>query len=152
MSKAANRHVVRSGDTTPHHVVVRQQYSGPLPPASELEHYERAMPGLAERIVCMAEEEAAQRRKLEFSDLQERRESEIRLLDAQGKDRSEERRVRGVAQFFAFFIAIVGICSSAYVMVHGAQVSGSILASGTLVSIVTAFLYGNKPDKKKKDE
>src|SRR6266568_1571715 len=30
-------------------------FSGPIPPASELEHYERVKPGLAERIVSMAE-------------------------------------------------------------------------------------------------
>jgi uncharacterized membrane protein len=40
-------------------------YSGPLPPASEFERYEKAMPGAAERVLALAEREAEHRHKIE---------------------------------------------------------------------------------------
>lgn len=42
-----------------------QHFQGPLPPPQALVQYEAALPGCAERIVSMAEEQAAHRRALE---------------------------------------------------------------------------------------
>lgn len=44
-------------------------YSGPIPQAEELEHYENVLPGLADRIVSMAEKQAKHRRRLETVDV-----------------------------------------------------------------------------------
>jgi len=48
--------------------VVKKQISGPLPPSSEFEQYERTLPGGADRILRMAEEQSAHRREIEKSD------------------------------------------------------------------------------------
>jgi uncharacterized membrane protein len=40
-------------------------YQGPLPPANEFERYEQSLPGAAERILALAEKEAAHRHKIE---------------------------------------------------------------------------------------
>jgi uncharacterized membrane protein len=42
-------------------------YSGPLPPAADFERYNAALPGAAERILAMAEKEAAHRHDAEDS-------------------------------------------------------------------------------------
>lgn len=43
------------------------KFSGPLPPARELQAYEQVVPGAADRIVKMAEDEALHRRAQEKS-------------------------------------------------------------------------------------
>src|SRR3989344_892375 len=40
-------------------------YSGPLPPASEFERYERVLPGSANRIIKLAEHQSGHRRFIE---------------------------------------------------------------------------------------
>jgi uncharacterized membrane protein len=44
-----------------------QQYSftGPLPPPEVLAKYNETVPGLAERIICMAEQQAKHRQQIE---------------------------------------------------------------------------------------
>ena len=42
-------------------IVSRQQFSGPIPPPEALKQYDVVVPGLAERIMKMAENEAASR-------------------------------------------------------------------------------------------
>ena len=41
------------------------EFSGPIPPPGFLEQYERINPGLASRMVAMAESEATHRRQME---------------------------------------------------------------------------------------
>ena len=45
--------------------VSQASYSGPLPPSTELEAYEKILPGAADRVVSMAESYAAQEQRLE---------------------------------------------------------------------------------------
>lgn len=45
--------------------VTRETFVGPLPPPALLGEYEEALPGLAERIVVMAENEGCHRRAIE---------------------------------------------------------------------------------------
>jgi uncharacterized membrane protein len=46
-----------------------EHYSGPIPRAAELGNYEAVLPGLANRIVTMAEKQAKHRRRLETVDV-----------------------------------------------------------------------------------
>jgi uncharacterized membrane protein len=43
----------------------RHEFSGPLPPPEVLARYNEALPGGAERIVALAEEQASHRRRME---------------------------------------------------------------------------------------
>lgn len=45
--------------------VTRESFAGPLPPPALLAEYEQALPGLAERIVLIAENEGNHRRAVE---------------------------------------------------------------------------------------
>lgn len=42
-------------------------FTGPLPPPEVLEKYNQAVPGLAERIIKMAEQQATHRQQLELT-------------------------------------------------------------------------------------
>lgn len=48
------------------------QYSGPLPPATELVKYNEACPGAAERIIAMAENQAKHRQEMERTESRNR--------------------------------------------------------------------------------
>lgn len=53
-------------------VVAQQQYSGPIPPASELIKYNDACNNAADRIIAMAEEQAKHRQAMEKTEMDNR--------------------------------------------------------------------------------
>lgn len=53
-------------------VLAQQQYSGPIPPASELIKYNEACENAADRIITMAEKQAKHRQDMEKAELESR--------------------------------------------------------------------------------
>jgi uncharacterized membrane protein len=45
--------------------IIQSEFSGPLPPPAILAQYDRVVPGAAERIITMAEEQSRHRRPME---------------------------------------------------------------------------------------
>lgn len=107
-----------------------QQTSGPLPSPEILRQYNDAHPGLADRIVVMAEQESVHRREMEKT-----------IVSAQAIDIRSQRNEIRIGQFCALAVAMCGFGFGSYAMTHGAQIGGSILSGGTLCSLVGAFLY-----------
>jgi len=116
---------------------VRQQiaYSGPIPDPASLAQYEKITPGLADRIVQMAEKEGEHRRHLEVFG----QNANITLL--QRRDREAR-----VGQIFAFIISMTTIVTGGYVALNGHDVSGTFISLSGLCGIVTAFIYGRKSE------
>jgi len=111
-------------------VVARQQivqtYSGPLPPPEAFERYNQTLPSAAERIMAQAEVQSAHRRQVEMHAVRvTARDSLLGLLSA-------------------FLIGTTGMVCATIVILHGQPVSGTILGSAALVSIVGAFIYGTR--------
>ncbi len=88
--------------------------------------YEELMPGSAERLMCLVEEEAKHRRVLEIKQLK----SEIWETH--------------VGQWMAFLIALFTIGTGAYTALNGAQIPGALIGSGGVIGLVTVFIYGRK--------
>jgi len=105
-------------------LVARFQYSGPLPPASELEAYERALPGSADRIVRMAEGEAEHRRAMES------------IVVSSGAKRAS----RG--QVFAFVIALFVTAVGTAIILAGYSPQGLTLILVALGSLLGVFIAG----------
>lgn len=99
-------------------------FQGPLPPPDALAGYERIQPGLADRIVRMAEEEQRQRHQLE---------SEI-------TKRSFDEARRG--QNLGFAIGTVAIVAGALTAAAGASIPGSIIGGGGVIGLVAVFVLG----------
>jgi len=106
-------------------------FSGPLPPPALLQQYNQVFPGAAERIVAMAEREAAHRQSLETGVVA----SQI----ADNKNRFAEARF---GQICALLITLGGMLVGAYTALHGHEVAGSILGVGGIGGIVTTFILG----------
>jgi uncharacterized membrane protein len=113
-------------NTQPGQVIVASSFSGPLPPPEVLEGYDRIFPGLAERLVRMAEKQSDHRMELEK-----------KAISAQLSESS-----RG--QIFGLIIGLTGLILSSYVIVNGYAISGSILGGATLVALVSVFVVGKQ--------
>lgn len=103
-----------------------QSFSGPLPPPQILQRYNDAYPGLANRIVKMAEHEQSHRHGIESSALT-------------GSITAEKR-----GQNYALAICTLVVLASFGLIWQGHEVSGSILAGGTLSALAYVFITGRK--------
>ncbi|MEO8637563.1 MAG: DUF2335 domain-containing protein [Candidatus Taylorbacteria bacterium] len=109
-------------------VAVRSQqyYSGPLPPPEVLKKFDEVVPGAAERIIKMAENQFAHRTELER-----------KVID------SDIARSKW-GQILGFLIAIAGLIGSVFISIYGSGLVGGIIGVGTLASLVGVFMYGSK--------
>ena len=100
--------------------------SAPLPPPSELEGYESILPGAAERIFAMVENQSNHRQGLEN-----------RALSIEGRNSLFGLITGG-------FIGVVGLCIAGFCVYAGHDKAGMALGGGTLVSLVGPFIYGTR--------
>ena len=105
-------------------------YSGPLPPASELQAYEDVVPGAGDRIIGMAEGYAAHDQAVE----------------------KETVKQQGRGQFLgaAIVVIILGVC--VYALHLGKETFATVLGTGTLVALATVFVLGKVPEWFKKPD
>lgn len=99
-------------------------FSGPLPPPEILIRYNDAVPDGAERIIALAERQAAHRMALES-----------RVVDADIK-----RSYWGLGA--GFLIALAGLAASFFMVDRGNAVAGVVVGALDLGSIVATFVYG----------
>jgi len=113
--------------------VEHSQFSGPIPPPEFLARYDAVLPGLADRIVRMAENQANHRHSLESLAIK----AEI------------NRSYLGIAS--GLLVALTGIGSGAILIYHDKIVAGSVFAGATLVSLVGVFVYGARTRRKERE-
>ncbi len=112
--------------------VVHQQldiYQGPIPEASELQKYENIHPGLADRIMKMAENQSLHRQEIEKN-----------VINA-------DVRRANIGLYFGFFIALAAISGSILLIIKDKPVSGFTIMLGTLVTIVGLFIHRASKEK-----
>lgn len=114
-------------------VVVRHEqtvsYSGPLPAPSDLQRFEQILPGAAERIMKMAEQQAVHRRQLETQ------------VISSGVRKSE----RGLV--FGLIIGITAIVTGGVCASLGQQIAASFIGGGGIVGLVSVFVIGSQQQK-----
>jgi uncharacterized membrane protein len=98
----------------------------PWPPPDIVERYESILPGSAERLIRLVEQEAEHRRALEVKQIN----SEI----------NETR----IGQWMAFLIGVFTIAAGAYTALQGAEWPGALMGSGGVIGLVAVFIYGRK--------
>lgn len=100
-----------------------EQFFGPIPPPHALAQYEKVHPGLADRIVKMAESQSEHRKDLETKViLHDRLKSTLGLV-------------------FAFVIVIMAILAGVYLVIRGEPLAGGFISMIPLGTIVGAFIY-----------
>jgi uncharacterized membrane protein len=99
-------------------------HTGPMPPPEQLREYESVLPGLADRIVQMAEREQNQRHAMQRAT----------ILG------SQEITKRG--QQYGLAVAVIVLVVAMILVLTGHDKAGMVLASVDLVSLVAVFVVG----------
>jgi len=111
--------------------IAQQHISGPIPSPEVLRQYDALSPGMADRLVRIAEQEADHRRKMETE-----------VIALQHSDQRAYRRSEFAGQIFGLSIGLAAIVGAVIMAVHGAQVAASFLGTGGVTGLVTAFILG----------
>jgi uncharacterized membrane protein len=106
-----------------------QMYTGPLPHPSILKQYDQVMPGLAERIVKMAENQSGHRMVLERAS-----------VESDFAARQKQFRLTLFGQVASFVISMTGILAGVYVAIHGKEWVGGIVGAGGIGGLVVGIL------------
>lgn len=109
-------------------------FSGPLPPPEVLERYNKIVPGVAERIIKMAEQQSAHRRSLE-----------AQVINSDIKNSK-------LGLYFGFMIGLTGIIGSVITSIYVSQLAGGVLGIGSLTALTGVFIYGSQSRKKEREE
>ena len=104
------------------HVVQASLYSGPIPPPELFMGYEKALPGLADRVMTMSESQSAHRIKIE---------NKVVKTDSL-------RSVLGLV--FAFCIIVIGMILGAFLVYKDKPISGFVAMITPLGIVVGAFI------------
>lgn len=149
-AKAIDETLKSSVLTTTSHSETTEYYTGPLPHPEALKKYEDFMPGLAERIVRMAEKEQAYR-----IDTTSREESQKdKLLEIAEKESNHLIKAQSCGQAIGAVISFSCIGVATYLAISGAgwEIVVGFLAVPT-ASLITAFIprKGLKESSGKKD-
>ena len=108
---------------------VTKHHQGPLPTPEDIALYNQHIPNGADRIMVMAEKQADCRREMERS-----------IVTSQNS-----QSARG--QLFGLLIGIFGIVAGAIVTLMGHDVVGGGIAGATVVSLVYAFITGQRAQR-----
>lgn len=108
-----------------------QAFTGPIPPPSALKEYDSVLPGLAERIVSMAEAEAKHRHSM---DDEMARQNELII-----KREFAERRI---GQIFGLCIGALSLVATIISIFLGAENVAMVIGGSTVVGLVTVFVFG----------
>ncbi len=109
----------------------QRMYSGPLPPADEIEAYERTCPGAADRIITMAEKS-----------LDHRIANEKLIV-------SEETKQSGRGQVLGFILAIFFGIIALVLALTGHEILAGIIAGTDIVSLAVIFVLNKVPELRK---
>lgn len=108
-----------------HHLEERtQQYVGPIPPPSLLDEFNQIIPGAAERILRMAEENAKHQREIEM----------LALTSA------VKTTTKG--QIFGLIIGLSAFITTGFSLYLGFENAAMTIGGTTVIGLVTAFIKG----------
>ena len=128
----SDKHVIVNNVTS----VSATSFRGPLPPPDSLQRYEQICPGLADRIVALAEREAASRQKLE--------QDNMRIAE---NDITASRAETRHGQDLAFWLSVIAFISAIVCACLGQPWVAGVIAGTTLVNVVSTILHRDKPEK-----
>lgn len=109
-------------------------FSGPLPPPEILEKYNQVLPGGAERIVAMAEQQSKHRQHLELTVVE------------------SNAFVQKLGPILGFIIAMTAVVGGFFLIEKGKDAYGLAAIITALASLAGVFVYGKKKQKKELED
>lgn len=111
-----------------------QSYSGPIPPAAEMERYAAINPDLPTKILDLTAKQSAHRQVIE----------KVAISDA-GKQRK-------LGTFCATFLGSLAIIGGVICIVTGHSAEGLTSIVGSIATLAGTFIYGTQSTKKERTE
>lgn len=111
-------------------MIQEKTHAGPLPDPDALFKYNSVIPNGADRIMVMAEKQQEHRMQIEKG-----------LIKSQSNQSL-------LGQWFGLIIGIFGIGCGTFLAYSGETTVGSIIAGGTVMSLVSVFVIGKRKQKK----
>lgn len=122
--KQTDKSLPKKGNNPPQLAVAQVEYQGPIPPAEQLRGYEDVCPGAADRIIRMAEEQAAHRQNIERQ-----------IVD--GRKRDSFLGIMG-----AFLISVAVLIGGVFCISRGHDEAGTTMVISVIVGLCTVFIKG----------
>lgn len=116
---------------TPVASVAATSWSGPLPAPADLRQYDATLPGAANRIMQLAEQQQSHRHSIEAGALEIARTTII----------SDSRRSY-LGIILGFIIAMTGLLGGVFLIAIGRGGFGLTLGLASLIGLVAVFVYG----------
>nr|WP_232843717.1 DUF2335 domain-containing protein [Secundilactobacillus angelensis] len=113
--------------------IQRSTFSGPLPPPSQLSQYEEILPGSADRILKMAENQALHRQNLETT-----------VVKSNSRD-----SLLGV--IFGFILGVMIIGGGIFLAIKGDSYGPWLTLAGA-TGLIGVFVYGTRSSRKERVE
>lgn len=115
--------------------VVQSEFSGPIPPPSIIKGYEEVLPGSADRIIKMAENQSSHRQAMES-----------KMVKTEARDSL-------LGEIFAFILGMSCIIAAIIIVLHVPESSGaiasSVLGMTGIGAIVITLIKSTRTEKKK---
>lgn len=107
-------------------VQVASAFSGPIPPPNILKQYDDIVPGAADRILKMAEQQSAHRQRLEVK--------AVDSMDFNAK----------LGTISGLIVALIFAIVATYCIYKGANLIGLAMVIGDITGLLFAYLYGKR--------
>ena len=134
------RDAFRGGAPNPQIMAIMQtafsasMYAGPLPPAEQLKAYEDVLPGSADRIIRMAEDQAHHRQSIETAAV------------------SGGTRRSWWGLWTGFSISVIALGLSALLVLKGHNWEGVFIGGIDIVALAGVFVYGRSDQRKEREQ
>ena len=125
-----------------------QSFQGPIPPPVALEGYERVVPGAAERILRMAEQEALHRQALEVEAMRANAGAGQRQLDLAQAQLKAVYASDKLGQWLGFAVSMACLAGGIYLGATGQPWLGGVLVTLPIAGVIRALReQGPRPAK-----
>ncbi len=117
-----------------------ETYAGQFPHPQHLERFEAVCPGMADRLVTMAEKDAEHRRRVELRHL----DLDGQVIALHAEEAKADARFATRGQQFALAYGVAGLAIGGTIVILNptwtGAVTATVLGGGSIASIVIAFL------------
>lgn len=111
-----------------------ESFSGPLPHPEHFKKYNQIVPGSANRLLKMTEDDLKHIHNIQNSQISIEKIATIGGLIA------------------GWTIAVIALLGSGYLIIENHDIAGTVLGTGTLTTLVGVFVYGRKSQNNHKEQ
>lgn len=124
-----------------------RHHEGPLPAPEDLQRYEALTPGAAERIIRLAEDESAHRRRLEDRASAANVSAQAEQVTIVGYQTRAVFRSDAIGQAAGFIVSLACIAGAVYLALNGREWVAGVLAAIPTAAVIQAFFVKRTPPK-----